>query len=144
VEDEYRQPPQEAHMAAMFKILVVEDLDILRTTVVYSIHQLFTGINVIPDIDEASNGEDAFTKISREHFHLIISDWKMPIMDGIGLAEKTQKFCMENETPKPFFLLMSVDDINECPPGVDRFVLKDNLRSELEDIILPLLKVVTQ
>lgn len=38
------------------------------------------------DVDTASNGREALAKIEAGDFHLMITDWEMPEMDGIALC----------------------------------------------------------
>ena len=43
-------------------------------------------------IEEAEDGEDAFEKVTREEFDLLITDLYMTKMGGIELIEKVRKF----------------------------------------------------
>jgi CheY-like chemotaxis protein len=42
-------------------------------------------------ITTATEGQDAFEKFSREEFDLIITDYKMPKMDGLKLIERIRQ-----------------------------------------------------
>jgi CheY-like chemotaxis protein len=39
-------------------------------------------------VDQASNGTEALTKFSQRGFDLILTDFQMPEMDGLGLASR--------------------------------------------------------
>lgn len=43
------------------------------------------------DVDTASNGEEALTKLKQTHYDLIISDVDMPIMDGMELLKNASE-----------------------------------------------------
>src|SRR3989304_2937773 len=43
------------------------------------------------DVTAAANGEEALQLIERRHYHLIISDLKMPGMSGVDLLERIKK-----------------------------------------------------
>lgn len=44
------------------------------------------------EIDETTNGREAFEQISRESFHRVITDLEMPRMKGIELIDKIVPF----------------------------------------------------
>ncbi|MCF8259968.1 MAG: sigma-54 dependent transcriptional regulator [Melioribacteraceae bacterium] len=50
----------------------------------------------------AGNGRDAFEQISSNNFDLVISDIKMPEMDGMELLKKTSEIA-----PETFFIIMT-------------------------------------
>jgi len=64
------------------KILIVEDEE--------SIQKLLTGVLEMDghDVALAGNGRDALDRLRREHFDLIISDIKMPVMGGAELHRR--------------------------------------------------------
>jgi len=73
------------------RILVVDDDK--------SLIDLITQVLKIYNItyDTASSGIDAFEKIKHNFYHMIISDIKMPKMDGIELLKKTRDFQKDKE-----------------------------------------------
>ena len=65
------------------KILVVEDNEKIRKLL----------CNILKNvgyskISEAENGEIAWDKLSKDKFDLVLTDWMMPIMDGLELLKK--------------------------------------------------------
>jgi DNA-binding NtrC family response regulator len=67
-----------------FKILVVEDNQSMREGIVSSLAKL--GFSV----GEAADGKSALEKVQNSCWHLIITDIKMPIMDGLELFRKVK------------------------------------------------------
>ena len=62
-------------------------------------------------VTTASNGQEALGLLNKTSFPLIISDLKMPVMDGITLLEKISV----RETFKPFVILITAfGDIDEA------------------------------
>ena len=71
----------------MINILVVEDEAPIREWVVYTIKNSSPEFNVIGNV---SNGKDALEIINEKVIDLLITDIKMPIMDGIELSKKAK------------------------------------------------------
>ena len=62
------------------KVLVVDDMSTMRRIVKNVLKQI--GFS---DIMEAENGQDGLTKLKAGGFGLVVSDWNMPVMQGIEL-----------------------------------------------------------
>lgn len=67
------------------KILLVDDEEILRENIALILRQ--EGY----EVDEASNGEEAYERYLNNKYDLLISDIEMPKMKGIELLEKLSK-----------------------------------------------------
>jgi two-component system chemotaxis response regulator CheY len=67
------------------KILIVDDFSTMRRIVRNTLRELG-----YENVDEAGNGADALTKLRSEGFDLVITDWNMPVMDGLALARTMQ------------------------------------------------------
>ncbi|MFI2857715.1 response regulator [Paenibacillus sp. JSM ZJ436] len=81
-------------MREQIKILVVEDEDLTRNGVVKALLNYF-GSEII--VDTAENGIEALDKFEEKEINLLITDIKMPEMDGISLLEilnQSNKECM--------------------------------------------------
>jgi two-component system response regulator HydG len=67
------------------RILIVDDHDAVR----------FTLRGVLEDagleVDEASDGEHALTRIDAETYHLVLTDLRMPKLDGLGLLARLRE-----------------------------------------------------
>ncbi|WP_030482620.1 response regulator [Nocardioides aequoreus] len=64
------------------KILVTDDSRVMRQIVVRTLRQAGLGGH---EVVEAENGRDALEKIRTEEPDVVLSDWNMPVMDGITL-----------------------------------------------------------
>lgn len=69
----------------MLKILIAEDEDIIRKGLVFTIDWLSMDCVVVA---EAADGEDGFNKILEFKPDVVITDIKMPKMDGIEMLRK--------------------------------------------------------
>lgn len=122
------------------KVLIVDDMRTMRILVKKTLTALgFT------DITEADDGAKAWAEIeksidSAKPFQLIISDWNMPVMQGIELLRKVRA----DETIKktPFLLLTAESERSQAleaiQAGVSGYVLKpfttDALKEKLTAI----------
>lgn len=64
------------------KFLVVDDFSTMRRIIRNLLKEL--GCN---NVDEAEDGSMALAKLKRETFDFIVSDWNMPVMDGLELLK---------------------------------------------------------
>ncbi len=67
----------------MHKILLVDDHEMIRD----AIKQYLNGNSSYSIIAEAANGQDAFNKLVKASFDLVITDVHMPLSDGLELIE---------------------------------------------------------
>ncbi|WP_317854808.1 response regulator [Chakrabartyella piscis] len=71
-----------------YKILLVDDEEEVRTTIMKKIDWQRVGFRVIGD---AENGRDALEKIETLEPDVVMTDIRMPYMDGLALAEEIRK-----------------------------------------------------
>ena len=64
------------------KFLVVDDFSTMRRIVRNLLKELGHA-----SVDEAEDGSAALAKLKRENFDFVISDWNMPVMDGLQLLQ---------------------------------------------------------
>jgi len=76
------------------KILVVDDSSTMRRIIVRTLEGIGES-----DVTEASDGEEALTKVNGAGFELILTDWNMPNLDGLGLVEKLRSSASYKSTP---------------------------------------------
>ena len=69
----------------MLKVLVVEDEELIRKGIILTVDWASLDCMVV---GEAANGEEALEAVERFHPSLIITDLKMPRMDGIELLHR--------------------------------------------------------
>lgn len=117
------------------KVLVVDDMSTMRRIVKNVLKQVgFT------DIMEAENGQDALTKLKAGGFGLVVSDWNMPIMQGIELLRAVRA---DPELKSMPFLMVTAEAqkeniIEAVQAGVSNYVVKpftaEALQEKLEKI----------
>ena len=103
------------------KILVVDDMSTMRRIVKNIMKQLG-----FVNVEEAENGEDALIKLRAEPFGFIISDWNMPVMNGIELLRAVRA----DDKLKAIPLLMVTAEaqkenlIEAIQAGVSNYIVK--------------------
>ena len=70
----------------MYKVLLVEDEDIIRKGLMFTMNWLEFDCTVV---SEAVNGKDGLDKIDRFHPDIVITDVKMPFIDGIEMLKRS-------------------------------------------------------
>jgi CheY-like chemotaxis protein len=108
------------------RLLLVEDNPLVLELV-------FRGLEQICDVMVANDGGDALQKIADEPPDLILSDYKMPGVDGRQLFDKLR--AREKTRHIPFLFMASRADIEErlrpLVDGVEEFVTKPFLVKDL-------------
>jgi len=127
----------------MAKILVVDDEEALRTLLGRQLRRAGH------DITLAGDGLEAVERLEESTFDLIVSDMKMPRLDGMGLLAKAKELAPETEfivltghgtmenaviafkTGNVYdYLLKPLEDIHELNAVVDRALERRRLRLE--------------
>ena len=115
-----------AHLAV--KILTVEDDAVARAVLRKALHRL--GHEVV----EAHDGEAAWGMLEAEPVRVVVSDWMMPVADGLDLCRRIR--ARRGQEYIYFILLTSRDATEEnsraaADAGVDDFLTKPLDLSEL-------------
>jgi two-component system chemotaxis response regulator CheY len=103
------------------KFLVVDDFSTMRRIIINLLKQLGNYT-----FKEAENGEQALQLLLNEDFDFVISDWNMPIMDGLTLL----KTIRSNEKIKNIPVLMVTAEakkeniIAAAQAGADGYIVK--------------------
>jgi two-component system chemotaxis response regulator CheY len=117
------------------KVLVVDDMSTMRRILKNVLRQI--GFS---DIIEAENGQDALTKLKAGGFGLVVSDWNMPVMQGIELLRAVRGDVELKTLP---FLMVTAEAqkenlIEAVQAGVSNYVVKpftaEVLQGKLEKI----------
>lgn len=117
----------------MIKVMLVEDevgtRNLLRIIVNWEeFHMKIVG--------EAQNGREALFRMQEEMPDLVVTDIKMPIMDGIALAEEI----MEKYPAVKVIIVTAYDDFKYAQKalraGAVDFILKPLKRQEVKDALL--------
>ena len=111
----------------MVRILLAEDDEIMRISVSDGLKQFNW------QVDEAENGEQAKKLFDKNHYNVVISDIRMPGMDGISLLGHVLK-----QSPDTEVVIMtafgSVDDAIDClRQGASEYILKP---FDMDDLII--------
>jgi PAS domain S-box-containing protein len=117
------------------RVLYVEDDISLREEVSIFLSDIFKVV------DLAENGKEGLEKLAQSSYHIVISDIRMPVMDGIEMIEKIKELY-----PEQAVLVTSAHNeieylVKLINLGVDNFITKP-LRSE--QIFKVLHKIVEQ
>ncbi|MEJ5226377.1 chemotaxis response regulator CheY [Thermodesulfovibrio sp.] len=117
------------------RVLVVDDFPTMRRIVKNLLKQLG-----FENIDEAENGEDALRKLKGGDYGLVVSDWNMPVMEGIDLLKNVRSDPQLKDIP---FLMVTAEAekekvIEAIKAGVDNYIVKpftgEVLKEKLEKI----------
>ena len=117
----------------MIKVLIVEDEESTRNLLKIIVnweefHMKITG--------EASNGVEALFRIKEEMPDIVITDIKMPIMDGITLAEEIMKMHKRIKV----IIVTAYDDFQYAQKalraGAIDFILKPLKRQEIKEALV--------
>lgn len=71
-----------SEFSADFKVLVVDDFPSMRKIIARILKQIG-----IVNIVEAKDGHEALRKMREDKFDLILLDWNMPNLDGLGVLK---------------------------------------------------------
>lgn len=112
------------------KVLVVDDMSTMRRIVKNVLRQI--GFS---DIVEAENGQDALGKLKCGGFGLVVSDWNMPVMQGIDLLRAVRADPNLNSLP---FLMVTAEAqkeniIEAVQAGVSNYIVKPFTAEALQE-----------
>ena len=116
-------------MNTSVNILVVDDLATMRRIV----RNLLTDLG-FQNVEEADSGEAALSMLRRRPFELVITDWAMPGMDGIGLVKAIRADPALSRLP----VVMAASEakreqiLEAASAGVDGYLVKPFSASALE------------
>ncbi|MGE3758164.1 MAG: response regulator, partial [Pseudobdellovibrionaceae bacterium] len=115
------------------KTLIVDDEAELRKSVSSILANVMPGIGF--EIHEASNGKEAFEKIQKEDFDLVLMDVRMPEMNGLDALS-----AIKEHDPRTFVVLMTAhsnlqDAVAAIKDGAYDYVEKPVKAERLADIV---------
>ena len=83
------------------KVLIVDDSRAFRLILTRVLRQ--AGYDAV--VTEAATGEEGLAQLDGQQFDLILSDWNMPGMGGLGMLEKFR----EGGRQEPFVLFVTTE-----------------------------------
>ncbi len=124
--------------ASKQSVLIVDDEELIVTMLERKLKRYFSRV------ESAFNGKEALKKCKDNYFDLIISDIKMPVMNGIMFLKEIRKQDINKRV-----IFMSAYDENEyfielLNNGADGFLLKPNSEEQLLYILYKSCKVIHQ
>lgn len=119
------------------RILVVDDSIVVRQVVAMTLRQLPEFLYAV--IDEAGNGAIALRKLAAARYDLVVSDIRMPLMDGLEMVRTLR----EHDHDTPVVLLSTLGTAEDVRRGLDAgataYVLKPlsphHIRRALRDLL---------
>ncbi|MFC1734485.1 response regulator [Candidatus Hydrogenedentota bacterium] len=104
------------------KIMVVDDSKVMRRIVVNAVEALNP-----TSIEEAADGMEAYQKLEADTtYDLILTDWNMPVMNGLALVKKIRT----NDGLKEAAIIMVTTEseksnvITAIKAGADNYIVK--------------------
>ncbi|MCU6708810.1 response regulator transcription factor [Paenibacillus sp. J5C_2022] len=117
----------------MYKILIVDDEPLILEGLQYVIDWEEHGAEIVA---RAGNGEEALTLLEQQTVHIVITDIKMPVMDGLQLIERAKSRGMNLK----FIVLSGYDEFELVKKavvhGVENYLLKPLEEDELSSTLL--------
>ncbi len=119
------------------KILVVDDFSTMRRIVKNLLREL-----TYNESDEAENGQEALHKLRAGMFDFVITDWNMPVMNGLELLTEIRK----DPTLKHLPVLMITAEakkeniIAAAQAGASGYIVKPFTATTLEEKINKILQ----
>jgi two-component system, chemotaxis family, chemotaxis protein CheY len=118
------------------KILIVDDSPTMRRILVNTV--IKAGYS---DVKEAEDGKDALAKLLAGDFTLLMTDWNMPIMNGLELTQAVR--ADEKLKDIPILMVttrnMKEDIVNAIKSGVNGYIVKPfdtkTLNSKIAEVI---------
>lgn len=121
----------------LYKLMLVDDEEEVRKSIIKKIDWQSLGFSVVAD---AENGAEAIEKIDLYEPDVVMTDIKMPYMDGLTLIEKVSK---KNPSIK-FVIFSGFDDFEYAKEairlGVSEYILKPIDAEELSSIFINIKK----
>ncbi|MBI4688373.1 MAG: chemotaxis response regulator CheY [Nitrospirae bacterium] len=103
------------------KILVVDDFSTMRRIVKNVLKQLG-----FENVEEAEDGEQAYSKLQNGSFEFVVSDWNMPNTDGLEMLKKIRADAQLKEMPVLMVTAEAEKEkvIEAIKAGVNNYVVK--------------------
>jgi len=123
----------------MKSVLVVDDSSTFRQLLCMSLSRV-EGISA-SDITEASDGQEALEKIKEKKFDLVLTDIRMPRMDGLELVRQVRGDIGKDELPIVIISTKGSEDEVEIglSVGANGYLSKPISMAKLREMVASLL-----
>jgi len=120
------------------RVLVVDDSIVVRKVLVLTVRQLPEFVHAY--VDEAGNGAIALKRLESTRYDLVLSDIRMPYVDGLSLVRAVRQ---RGDTSTPIVLISTLgtdEDVQRgLEAGADAYLLKpispSVIRAALRDFL---------
>lgn len=119
--------------------LIVEDLNIMRRVIVNALKSFDYDLQIF----EANDGLEALEKLEKEDIDLVITDWYMPNLDGLGLIKHIRSDDKLKDIPVIMLTTRGSkeDVLTAYKVSVNGYIVKpfapEVLKEKIEDVINP-------
>lgn len=113
------------------KVLIIDDSSLMRKMINRAIRQCSIDI---AETFEAENGQEGLRALASHSPDLVLCDWNMPVMDGIGFVTEARK---STDTPIIMLTTEGTDDkkAQAMGAGATGYVTKPFTPENLEEAI---------
>lgn len=117
------------------KILCVDDFSTMRRIIRNILKQLG-----YENVDEAENGQEAYDKVKDGAYDFVITDWNMPVLDGLGFLKRVRSDPKIKDIP---ILMVTAEAEKEkvvaaIQAGVNNYIVKpftaETLKEKMDKI----------
>ncbi len=120
-------------------LLLVEDEDIIRRGFLVTIQKLELRFDLIL---EARDGEEGLRLFENYHPDIVITDIRMPLMDGLTFIQKSREISHESR----FIVLSGYNDFEYARTAlryeVRDYLLKPSSKAEIRDVLLRVMEEI--
>ncbi len=110
-------------MCASRRILIVDD----DSQVLFVLSATLSRLSGAPDIVTAHDGRDALGRLSQAPFDLVITDLRLPLLDGVSLTEEIRE-----SAPSTVVIWITAYSSKKLAADADRLAVHDFLEKPLE------------
>lgn len=124
---------------AVPRVMVVDDSVVVRKVLSVTLRQLPEFLRA--EIEEAPNGAIAFRRLQAQRFDLVLSDIRMPYMDGLELVRRVRTDLQDGTTPMILISTLGTDEdvARGHEAGATGYIRKPitphNIMTELQHIL---------
>ena len=123
-------------MDAEKRLLIVDD----EETLTYSLYQIFIKSPAIYEVVTAASGDEAAERLAKDRYDLVLTDIKMPGMDGLELLTE-----IKAKYPETKVIVMTAFGSMEkkeesLAKGADYYIEKDFDISDIRQLVLEFLE----
>ena len=96
------------------RVLVVDDSIVVRHVLILTLRQIPGFYRA--EIDEAGDGDAALARLAENRYDLVLSDVRMPFVDGLELVRRVRKEMRDTRTP--IFLVSTLGSKEDVRRGL--------------------------